>query len=320
MAIPRASLAIGRIANPFPSTRRTINLMNMSPKSRNSKRSGFTLIELLVVIAIIGILAGMLVPALGAAKTKAKVAQTQSDVQNLMGAITTFNTDYGRFPIAKSVRQQLQPVNPNNNAGNPDFTFGTVNADGTPVRDNNGAVIATAVVNPNPLPNASNREIIAALRGLNPDWGNTAWNRNNALNPERKGYLNVKDRARKVNGVDTGEPGAVGGDGVYRDPFGMPYIISLDANFDNRTRDAFYRLESVSAGGDAAKPNRGLLGLSKATGPNSSSGETSAGSFEVNAPAMVWSFGPDRKADSGVPATLSAGKKTVNFDNVTSWK
>lgn len=287
---------------------------------RPTQRSGFTLIELLVVIAIIGILAGMLLPALSAAKTKAKVAQCQSDIANLAGAISTFNTDYSRYPIAKSYRQQLKAVDERTNEGDPDFTFGTVNADGSVVPDSNGDLIAGGVTNPKPIGNASNRELVAALRGISPDWGLTGWNRNHALNPERKSYLNVKDRPKKVKGVTTGEPGAVGGDGVYRDPWGMPYIVSVDANFDNRTRDAFYRKEPVSKGSDASAPNRGLVGLSKFSGPNSTTGETTAGTYEANAPVMVWSFGPDKKADDTVPATLLGGKKTVNFDNVTSWK
>jgi prepilin-type N-terminal cleavage/methylation domain-containing protein len=95
---------------------------------KSASRRGFTLVELLIVIAIIGTLVGLLLPAVQAARERARQAECLNKLKELGLAVTSYTTSKnGEFPGLMQV-QKLDP-------SMADQFTGTPATGGTPVPD-----------------------------------------------------------------------------------------------------------------------------------------------------------------------------------------
>ena len=248
--------------------------IKMKPSSVGKRRM---LPPLVILFIVFGFLA-VILPVRRGPRGRAIIVMARVEISQIVDAIQQYDSVYGRVPVPTNVEVAALTAKA-------DFTFGGPSLD---------AILGPGSRTP------ANADVMAVLMDLtnNPE-GTETVNGNHNLNPQRIIFLNAKFSG------DTNGPG-VGTDLVYRDPWGHPYIVTMDLNGDGRCRDAFYRNHSVS-GTDGAMESDGLTNALDVSGTNDL--------FEHQGRVMVWSLGPDGKADKSKPSTSSPNK-----DNVVSWR
>jgi prepilin-type N-terminal cleavage/methylation domain-containing protein len=214
-------------------------------------KHAFTLIELLVVIAIIAILIGLLFPAFKAVQNQAKQAQAKNDLNQIVNAVNAFYTEYGKYPLPTGTAV--------------DFIFGP---GGT-----------------------SNSELFYTLRAINAGTMNT----NNAANPRQIVFISppaVKSPASPRSGIATLAATTnclPVGVGDFVDPWGTPYNVEIDGNYDNQITANPY------GSGGGAGPQPLTIGV------------------------IAWSFGSDGVAGTKT-GTCTGDNVYTNSDDVISWQ
>jgi hypothetical protein len=240
-------------------------------------------------------------PVLTKVRVTAQKNQAKTEMQSIIGAIESYDQENGRFPLTTDEKTATTRYTTG------DFTTGYV-PNPSPNKIWN-PITATGGYNTSGYSFDNNSNVVAILMDLQqfPN-GTTTSNNGHVYNPKQNKYLNAKPSGYDpITAPGQSAPGGVDVTGVYRDPWGNPYVITMDTSYDDQTCDMFYGLNAVSGPG-GANTNPGLVGL---TNPDT----TKQNNFQFHGKVMVWSAGPDGKADP-----TKAADADVNKDNILSWK
>ena len=249
------------------------------------QREAFTLVEMLVVVAIIAILAGILIPVVGRAKTKAKVAAAKVEMAGLELAIKTYHNDYSRWPIPKKPTGATSWANA---VG--DFTYDSSWL-------GNEALMEILMAEDRPRPS-------------NPDFP-MGYNPRHSRNPKKNKYIEPKESGEKnrIPGLSLYKPADPANfSGRYHDPFGNEYVVSLDLNGDGVCADATYYDPTISE----SSPGEGYVGL---VNFNTINPANPSNVYVYKGEVMIWSLGPDQSGSMSAKAS-----DDNNTDNILSWR
>ena len=191
-------------------------------RTNSRSASAFTLIELLVVIAIIAILIGLLFPAFIAVQNQAKKTQAKNDLTQIVTAVNAFYTEYGRYPTTSTT----------------DITYGS-----TSIIVSTGTTAGPAGSTNDLLFNE-----LQACTAAGPSCSAAS-----TLNTRLIVYISpppVKNPALPKSGIGVTGTGAPAPVGQYWDPWGTPYTVRIDADYNNSVANPYAAQTTGGAGAD----------------------------------------------------------------------
>jgi prepilin-type N-terminal cleavage/methylation domain-containing protein len=249
--------------------------LKIVPMRRTRKHtSAFTLIEILVVMTLIAILVGIGVPAFSSIMEQARKTQAKNEEQQIVAAVNAYYTEYGKYPVtvvdANDAFFGLAPIPPTLTATTTRYLNNDVLID--VLRNNTGSTnnsLTVATLNP--------RGIVFISPPI---------------------VKNISDPRSGVipNGAVVNPPFLVD---VWYDPWGSPYSILIDVNYNNQITNPY-----TDAPGDAPGQTTLYIGV------------------------IVWSFGKNGALGGGQaapppPAFTAEGGSANNFSgsgDVISWQ
>ena len=174
------------------------------------KRKSFTLVEILVVVAVLAILMGLLFPALGVIREKASYRQSQTEAKSIQMAIKSFKTEYHYLPDSTT--------------GNDVVYYGAVAKGTTTTTDKTCAAVFTE----DGSLQSDYIDLFSVLCYLKPTGAISSTDSADAglrnLNPRGIKFLEPSKKYSRSEDTAKG----------YRDPWGRPYVIFLDTNYDGQ--------------------------------------------------------------------------------------
>ena len=214
------------------------------------KKQHFSLVELLTVIAVIAILAGILIPTVGAVKESGRATQALTEAKGIHLAIKSFQNDHKYLPSKDATSGTLKGGM--EGGASKDIVYWGSVAAATPDAVDAKTIKENAALDTSYLA-LFDRICYVEQTDISKKPSEFAGDQKD-FNKKAKKYLTAPNSYFASDSTIAG----------YRDPWGRPYIIYLDTNYDGKIEGIAAKF---GATGNQVNDTVAVISLGKTTVP-----------------------------------------------------